>query len=169
MFYLLIQPSVNASSVSSPAPVNCDVLKTYLMRVPYVSDCLGNLNAFLKENGVSPAKVGSMPSVPTQLSDVTKHLPSLPPELREELYRIRLTQVPRNIIETLTELVPARSEGSGGLGRYLGLTGVSVPSVTGLSQSLASVPQKVSQIPTQARQYYDNIQRRLNSLMPQDA
>ena len=127
------------------------------MSVPYVSDCLGNLGAFLKENGVSPAKVGSMPGVPTQLSDVTKHLPSLPPELRQELTRIRLTRVPRNIIETLTELVPPRTEGSGGLGRYLGLTGVS-----GVSQRLASVP-------THVQRYYHNVQSRLNSLMPQDA
>ncbi|XP_059916263.1 cyclic nucleotide-gated cation channel beta-1-like isoform X1 [Gadus macrocephalus] len=151
-----------AAGEGSCAPVSCEVLKTYLMSVPYVSDCLGNLGAFLKENGVSPSKVGSAPA--QLLSDVTKRLPSLPPELRQELSRIRLTRVPRNVIETLTELVPA-----GGLARYLGLTAASLPSASALSQSLASVPQKVAAIPARAQQCYNNVQSRLNSLMPQDA
>ncbi|XP_056454703.1 cyclic nucleotide-gated cation channel beta-1-like [Gadus chalcogrammus] len=154
------------AAAEESAPVSCEVLKTYLMSVPYVSDCLGNLGAFLKENGVSPSKVGSAPA--QLLSDVTKRLPSLPPELRQELSRIRLTRVPRNVIETLTELVPARSEGSGGLARYLGLTAASVPSVSGLSQSLAAVPQKVAAIPARAQQYYNNVQSRLNSLIALD-
>ncbi|KAM3870092.1 uncharacterized protein ACN63O_005204 [Diretmus argenteus] len=65
-----------------PAPANCDAFKSCLMRIPYTSECLGNINAFFKENGITPPKIPPMPKLPTQLSDVTKHIPSLPPELR---------------------------------------------------------------------------------------
>ncbi|KAJ3596482.1 hypothetical protein NHX12_002889 [Muraenolepis orangiensis] len=147
-----------AAGEGGGAPASCEVLKSCLMRIPHVSDCVGNINAFFKENGLSSSKVSSMPSVSTRLSDITKLLPSLPPELRQELSGIRLTQVPRNILETLTELIPARSEGSGGPGRFLGLTIPSVPSVSGLSQRLAAIPQKLSQIPTEVQQYLRNIQ-----------
>ncbi len=98
-----------------------------------------------------------MPKLPTQLSDITKYLPSLPPELRQELSQIRLTQVPRNIAQTLTELLPKSSEGSVG------------PSLSGLSQSFSNVPQKLSQFPSLTQQYFLNVRNRLNSLMPQDA
>ncbi|XP_041651138.1 uncharacterized protein LOC121514833 [Cheilinus undulatus] len=91
------------------APVSCDAFKSCLMRIPHTSECLGNINAYFKENGISAPKIPPMPELPRQLSDVTKHLPSLPslpPELRQELSQIRLTQVPRNIAQTLTELMP---------------------------------------------------------------
>lgn len=141
----------------SLAPVSCDAFKNCLMRIPHTSECLGNINAFFKENGISSPKLPSMPKLPTQLSDVTKYLPSLPPELRQELSQIRLTQVPRSIAQTLTELLPRGPEGSAG------------PSLSTLSQSLSSVPQKLSQVPIRSRQYFLNIRNRLNSLMPQDA
>lgn len=127
------------------------------MRIPHTSECLGNINAFFKENGISPPKIPPMPTLPTQLSDVTKYLPSLPPELRQEFSQIRLTQVPRNIIQTLTELFPRDIEGS-----------VS-PTLSSLSQSLSNIPQKLSQFPSRTQQYFLNVQNRLNSLMPQDA
>lgn len=127
------------------------------MRIPHTSECFGNINAFFKENGISRPKLPSMPKLPTQLSDVTKYLPTLPPELRQELSQIRLTQVPRNIAQTLTELLPKSSEGS-----------VS-PSLSSLSQSFSDIPQKLSQFPSRTQQYFLNIQNRLNSLMPQDA
>ncbi|XP_044212762.1 LOW QUALITY PROTEIN: cyclic nucleotide-gated cation channel beta-1-like [Thunnus albacares] len=139
------------------APVSCDAFKSCLMRIPHTSECLGNINAFFKENGISPPKLPSMPKLPTQLSDVTKHIPSLPPELRQELSNIRLTQVPRNIAQTLTELLPRGSDGS-----------VS-PSLSSLSQSFSNIPQKLSQFPSRTQQYFLNVQNRLNSLMPQDA
>ncbi|XP_053175972.1 LOW QUALITY PROTEIN: cyclic nucleotide-gated cation channel beta-1-like [Scomber japonicus] len=101
-----------ASGDGCGAPVSCDAFKSCLMRIPHTSECLGNINAFFKENGISPPKIPSMPTLPTQLSDVTKYLPSLPPELRQELSQIRLTQVPRSIAQTLTELLPRDSEGS---------------------------------------------------------
>ncbi|XP_049929423.1 cyclic nucleotide-gated cation channel beta-1-like [Epinephelus moara] len=141
------------------APVSCDAFKSCLMRIPHTSECLGNINAFFKENGISTPKIPSMPKLPTQLSDVTKYLPSLPslpPELRQELSQIRLTQVPRNIAQTLTELLPKNSEGSVG------------PSLSSLSQSFSNIPQKLSQFPSRTQQYFLNVQNRLNSLMPQD-
>lgn len=98
-----------------------------------------------------------MPKLPTQLSDVTKYLPSLPPELRQEFSQIRLTQVPRNIGQTLTEILPKSSEASGG------------PSLSGLYQSCLNIPEKFSQVPRRTQQYFLNVQKRLNSLMPQDA
>ncbi|XP_062277552.1 LOW QUALITY PROTEIN: cyclic nucleotide-gated cation channel beta-1-like [Scomber scombrus] len=145
-----------ASGDGCGAPVSCDAFKSCLMRIPHTSECLGNINAFFKENGISPPKIPSMPTLPTQLSDVTKYLPSLPPELRQELSQIRLTQVPRNIYQTLTELLPRESEGS-----------VS-PNLSTISQSFSNIPQKLSQIPSQTQQYFINVQNRLNSLMPQD-
>ncbi|XP_029952812.1 cyclic nucleotide-gated cation channel beta-1-like [Salarias fasciatus] len=87
-------------------PASCDAFKSCLMRIPHTSECFGNINAFFKENGISPPKI---PKLPTRLSDVTKYLPSLPPELRQEFSQIRLTQVPRNIAQTLTELLPKNS------------------------------------------------------------
>lgn len=143
--------------VSSIAPVSCDALKSCLMRIPHTSECLGNINAFFKENGISAPKIPSMPKLPTQLSDITKYLPSLPPELHQELSQIRLTQVPRNIAQTLTELLPKSSEGSVG------------PSLSNLSQTFSNVPQKLSQFPSLTQQYFLNVRNRLNSLMPQDA
>lgn len=127
------------------------------MRIPHTSECLGNINAFFKENGISPPKIPSMPKLPTQLSDVTTYLPSLPPELRQEFSQIRLTQVPRSIAQTLTALLPSGTEGS-----------VS-PSLSGVSQSFSDIPQKLSQFPGRTQQYFLNVRNRLNSLMPQDA
>lgn len=127
------------------------------MRIPHTSECLGNINAFFKENGISRPKLPSMPKLPTQLSDVTNYLPSIPPELRQEFSQIRLTQVPRNIGQTLAELMPKSSESSDG------------PSLSALYQSCANIPQKFSQVPSRTQQYFLNIQKRLNSLMPQDA
>lgn len=143
--------------VSPLAPVSCDAFKTCLMRIPHTSECLGNINAFFKENGISRPKLPSMPTLPTQISDVTKYLPSLPPELRQEFSHIRLTQVPRNIGQTLTELLPRGSEGAVG------------PSLSSLYQSCSSIPQRFSQVPSRTQQYFLNVQKRLNSLMPQDA
>lgn len=143
--------------VSSLAPVSCDSFKNCLMRFPPTSECFGNLNAFFKENGISPPKIPPMPKLPTQLSDVTRHLPSLPPELRHELSHIRLTQVPRSIAQTLTELLPRGAEASAG------------PSLSGLTRSLSTVPQKLSQFPRRTQECFLNIRNRLNSLMPQDA
>lgn len=155
--YILPDCESAYTSVSSIAPVSCDAIKSCLMRIPHTSECFGNINAFFKENGISTPKIPSMPKLPTQLSDVTKYLPSLPPELRQEFSQIRLTQVPRNIAQTLTELLPKNSEGSVG------------PSLSSLSQSFSDIPQKLSQIPSRTQQYFLNIQNRLNSLMPQDA
>lgn len=98
-----------------------------------------------------------MPNLPTQLSDITKYIPSLPPELQQELSQIRLTQVPRNVIQTLTELFPKDSEGSVG------------PRLSNLSQNFSNIPEKLSQFPSQTQQYFLNVRNRLNSLMPQDA
>uniref|UniRef100_A0A3B4ZES2 Cyclic nucleotide gated channel subunit beta 1b n=1 Tax=Stegastes partitus TaxID=144197 RepID=A0A3B4ZES2_9TELE len=98
-----------ASEGQSIKPVSCDALKSCLMRIPHTSECLGNINAFFKENGISPPAIPPMPKLPTKLSDVTKYLPSLPPELRQEFSHIRLTQVPRNIAQTFTELLPKSS------------------------------------------------------------
>ncbi|XP_070763169.1 cyclic nucleotide-gated channel beta-1-like [Enoplosus armatus] len=137
-----------SSNADNAAPVSCDALKSCLMRIPHTSECLGNINAFFKENGISPPKIPSMPTLPTQLSDVTKYLPSLPslpPELRQELSQIRLTQVPRNIAQTLTELLPKSSEGSVG------------PSLSSLSQSFSNIPQKLSQFPSRTQQYFLNL------------
>lgn len=130
------------------------------MRTPQTSECLGNINAFFKENGISPPKIPPMPKLPTQLSDVTKYLPSLPslpPELRQELSQIRLTQVPRNIAQTLTELLPKNADGSVG------------PNLSSLSQTFENIPQKLSQFPSKTQEYFLNVRNRLNSLMPQDA
>ncbi|KAM9854306.1 uncharacterized protein ACBR49_002909 [Aulostomus maculatus] len=121
-------------NTNNTAPVSCDAFKSCLMRIPHTSECLGNINAFFKENGISRPKIPSMPKLPTQLSDITKYLPSLPPELRQEFSHIRLTQVPRNIVQTLTELFPAGSEGT------------VPPSLSSLSQSFSNVPQKLSQL-----------------------
>lgn len=143
--------------VSSVAPVSCDAFKSCLMRIPHTSECFGNINAFFKENGISRPKLPSMPTLPTQLSDVTKLLPSLPPELRQELSSIRLTQVPRNIAQTLTELLPKSSEGS------------VTPSLSGLSQSFSDIPQKLSQFPSRGQQFFAGIQNRISSLLSQDA
>ncbi|XP_023811822.1 cyclic nucleotide-gated cation channel beta-1-like isoform X1 [Oryzias latipes] len=139
------------------APVSCDALKSCLMRFPLTSECFGNINAFFKENGIPPPKIPSMPKLPTQLSEVTKYLPTLPPELRQEFSQIRLTQVPRSIAQTLTELLPKNQEGSGG------------PSLSDLSQRLSDLPQKLSQFPSRTQQYFVNVKNRLNSLLPQDA
>ncbi|XP_022605580.1 cyclic nucleotide-gated cation channel beta-1-like [Seriola dumerili] len=130
------------------APVSCDAFKSCLMRIPHTSECLGNINAFFKENGISPPKIPSMPKLPTQLSDVTKYLPTLPPELRQELSQIRLTQVPRNIAQTLTEILPKSSEGSVG------------PSLSSLSQSFSNIPEKLSQFPSRTQQYFLNLRSR---------
>lgn len=127
------------------------------MRIPHTSECLGNINAFFKENGISRPRLPPMPKLPTQISDVTKYLPSLPPELRQEFSQIRLTQVPRNISQTLSELLPKSSEGSEG------------PTLSSFYQSCSNIPQKFSQVPTRTQQYFLNVQKRLNSLMPQDA
>ncbi|XP_040894094.1 cyclic nucleotide-gated cation channel beta-1-like [Toxotes jaculatrix] len=130
------------------APVSCDAFKSCLMRIPHTSECLGNINAFFKENGISPPKIPPMPKLPTQFSDVTKYLPTLPPELRQELSQIRLTQVPRSIAQTLTEILPKSSEGS------------VRPSLSSLSQSFSNIPQKLSQFPSQAQQYFLNLRSR---------
>ncbi|TNN68253.1 hypothetical protein EYF80_021575 [Liparis tanakae] len=148
------QPITEEPITEQPAPISCDEFKSCLMRIPYTSDCLGNINAFFKENGISSSKIPSMPKLPTQLSDVTKFLPTLPPELHQEFSQIRLTQIPRNIAQTLTELMPKTPEGSVSLS---------------LPQSVVDIPQKLSQLPSQAQQYFLNIKNRLNSLMPQDA
>ncbi|XP_029378259.1 cyclic nucleotide-gated cation channel beta-1-like [Echeneis naucrates] len=140
-------------TVTEPVPVSCDALKSCLMRIPHTSECLGNINAFFKENGISPPKIPSMPKLPTQFSDVTKYLPTLPPELRQEFSQIRLTQVPRNIAQTLTEFLPKNSEGS------------VTPSLSSLSQSLSNIPQKLSQFPSRTQQYFLNVRNRLNSLI----
>lgn len=145
------------SPLSSIAPVSCDAFKNCLMRIPHSSECFGNINAFFKENGISSPKIPSMPKLPTQFSDVTKFLPTLPPELRQELSQIRLTRVPRNIAQTLTELLPKSSGGSVG------------PSLSSIAQSFSNVPQKLSQFPSRTQQYFLNVRNRLNSLMPQDA
>lgn len=142
---------------SSIAPVSCDAFKNCLMRIPHTSECFGNINAFFKENGISSPKIPSMPKLPTQFSDVTKYLPTLPPELHQELSQIRLTQVPRNIAQTLTELLPKSSEGSVG------------PSLSSISQNFSNIPQKLLQFPSRTQQYFLNVRNRLNSLMPQDA
>lgn len=139
--------------VSSVAPVSCDSFKSCLMRIPHTSECFGNINAFFKENGISAPKISSMPTLPTQLPDITRFLPSLPPELRQELSQIRLTQVPRNIAQTFSEFFPSGSGGSG----------------SGLTQSFSEIPQKISQFPSRTQEYFLNIRNRLNSLMPQDA
>ncbi|XP_069018492.1 cyclic nucleotide-gated channel beta-1-like [Embiotoca jacksoni] len=146
-----------AAGEGCDVPVSCDALKSCLMRIPHASEYLGNISAFLKENGISPPKLPSMPKLPTQLSDVTSYLPSLPPELRQEFSQIRLTQVPRNIIQTLTELWPKNEEGLVG------------PDLSSLSQSFSSIPQKLSEFPGRTQQYFLNVRNRLNSLMPQDA
>ncbi|AWP08847.1 putative cyclic nucleotide-gated cation channel beta-1-like [Scophthalmus maximus] len=65
------------------APVSCDAFESCLMRIPHTSECLGNINAFFKENGISPPKIPPMPKLPTQFSDVTKYFPSLPPDTLE--------------------------------------------------------------------------------------
>ncbi|KAM9376106.1 uncharacterized protein KZ484_008665 [Pholidichthys leucotaenia] len=65
--------------------VSCDAFKNCLKRIPFTSECLDNINAFFKENGITPPKIPPMPKLPTQLPDITKHLPSfpsLPPEIR---------------------------------------------------------------------------------------
>ena len=98
-----------------------------------------------------------MPKLPTQFSDLTQYLPSLPPELRQEFSQIRLTQIPRNISQTLTEWLPKSSEGSAD------------STLSSLAQSFSSIPQKLSQFPTRTQQYFSNVRNRLNSLMPQDA
>ncbi|XP_035983077.1 LOW QUALITY PROTEIN: uncharacterized protein LOC105931378 [Fundulus heteroclitus] len=139
------------------APVSCDSLKNCLMRFPPTSECFGNINAFFKENGISPPKIPPMPKLPTRLSDVTRLLPSLPPELRHEFSQIRLTQVPRSVAQTLTELLPRGAEASPG------------PGLSGLAHSLSTVPQKLSQFPRRTQESFLNIRNRLNSLMPQDA
>ncbi|KAK9517033.1 hypothetical protein VZT92_024929 [Zoarces viviparus] len=127
------------------APVSCDAFKSCLMRIPHTSECLGNINAFFKENGISIPKIPSMPKLPTQLSDVTTLLPTLPPELLQELSQIRLTQIPRNIAQTVTELLPKTSDGSVGLR---------------LPERLSNIPQKLSQFPSQAQQYFLNLRSR---------
>lgn len=127
------------------------------MRFPLTSECFGNINAFFKENGISPPKIPPMPKLPTQLSEVTKYLPSLPPELRQEFSQIRLTQVPRSIAQTLTELLPKGPDGSGG------------PGLSDLSQRLSDLPEKLSRFPSRTQQYFVNVRNRLNSLLPQDA
>ncbi|XP_037110360.1 LOW QUALITY PROTEIN: uncharacterized protein LOC119124460 [Syngnathus acus] len=141
------------------APVSCDAFKSCLMRIPHTSECLGNINAFFKENGISRAKIPPMPKLPAQLSDITKHLPSLPPELRQELSQIRLTQVPRDVARSLSELLPAASTATSSVGAGL----------TAAYQSLANIPQKLSQFPSRTREYLGNIRSRFNSLIPQDA
>ncbi|CAF98898.1 unnamed protein product [Tetraodon nigroviridis] len=62
------------------APASCDAFKSCLMRIPHTSECLGNINAFFKENGLSRPKLPSMPKLPTQISDVTNalELPNVP-------------------------------------------------------------------------------------------
>lgn len=125
------------------------------MRIPNVSECFGNLNAYFKENGITRPKIPPMPQLPTQLPNVTKYLPTLPPELRQEFSRIRLTQVPRNIAHTVSEYLPSSSEVSSGL--------------SSVSQRLSVIPQKLSQVPSRTQQYILNVQNRLNSLMPQNA
>ncbi|KAL4006106.1 hypothetical protein ACER0C_005819 [Sarotherodon galilaeus] len=75
------------------APVSCDAFKSCLMRIPFTSECLDNINAFFKENGITPPQIPSMLKLPTRLSDFTKYLPTLPPEIRQELSQIRLTQL----------------------------------------------------------------------------
>ncbi|XP_059190851.1 cyclic nucleotide-gated cation channel beta-1-like [Centropristis striata] len=102
------------TNADKAAPVSCDAFKSCLMRIPHTSECFGNINAFFKENGISAPKIPSMPKLPNQLSDITKYLPSLPPELHQEFSHIRLTQVPRNFVQTLTEILPKSSEGSAG-------------------------------------------------------
>ncbi|KAM4618196.1 uncharacterized protein ACJ7VT_007595 [Polymixia lowei] len=134
----------------SSAPASCDVLKSCLMRIPHASECLGNINAFFKENGITPPKIPPMPKLPSQLSGITKLLPSLPPELRQELSQIRLTQVPRNIAQTLSELLPTRSEGQNVSSQFLGLS--VPPQVSNLSQTLSTIPQQLSQIPRRTQQ-----------------
>ncbi|KAM7003457.1 uncharacterized protein LKV04_004510 [Tautogolabrus adspersus] len=89
------EPEEEATEEGCGAPVSCDAFKSCLMRIPHTSECLGNINAYFKENGISAPKLPSMPELPKQLSDVTKYLPSLPPELRQELSQIRLTQTSR--------------------------------------------------------------------------
>lgn len=156
--YICLHPPV-----SSVAPVSCDAFKSCLMRIPHTSECLGNINAFFKENGISPPKIPPMPKLPTQFSDVTKYLPSLPPELRQEFSRIRLTQIPRNIAQTVSELLPKGAEGAEGA------EGSADPALSSLAQSFSDIPQKLSQFPARTQQYFHNVRNRLNSLMPQDA
>lgn len=129
------------------------------MHIPHTSECLGNINAFFKENGISRTKIPPMPKLPAELSDITKHLPSLPPELRQELSQIRLTQVPRDIARSLSELLPAASTAASSVGSGL----------TAVYQSLSDIPQKFSQFPSRTQEYLGNIRSRLNSLMPHDA
>ncbi|XP_051808015.1 cyclic nucleotide-gated cation channel beta-1-like [Acanthochromis polyacanthus] len=154
------KPAEKVMSMSGPSPVSCDALKSCLMRIPHTSECLGNLNAFFKENGISPPAIPSMPKIPTKLSDVTQYLPSLPPELRQELSHIRLTQVPRNIAQTVTELLPKNTDGSVG------------PNLSGLSQSFsesfANIPQKLSQFPVRTQQYFKQQQQQQQKHNHQD-
>ncbi|KAF0041467.1 hypothetical protein F2P81_007365 [Scophthalmus maximus] len=151
------------SNLTEAAPVSCDAFESCLMRIPHTSECLGNINAFFKENGISPPKIPPMPKLPTQFSDVTKYLPSLPPELRQEFSRIRLTQIPRNIAQTVSELLPKGAEGAEGA------EGSADPALSSLAQSFSDIPQKLSQFPARTQQYFHNVRNRLNSLMPQDA
>uniref|UniRef100_A0A3P8U9I5 Cyclic nucleotide gated channel subunit beta 1b n=1 Tax=Amphiprion percula TaxID=161767 RepID=A0A3P8U9I5_AMPPE len=94
---------------------SCDTLKSCLMRIPHTSECLGNLNAFFKENGISPPTIPSMPKIPTKLSDVTQYLPSLPPELRQELSHISSSLSLRPAVNV--EDVDSDHEKGGGGGR----------------------------------------------------
>ncbi|KAF3854487.1 hypothetical protein F7725_022542, partial [Dissostichus mawsoni] len=52
-----ISEEAEEPTIKEPAPVSCDAFKSCLMRLPQTSDCLGNINAFFKENGISIPKI----------------------------------------------------------------------------------------------------------------
>ncbi|XP_028304111.1 cyclic nucleotide-gated cation channel beta-1 [Gouania willdenowi] len=67
-------------------PISCDAFKRCLMHIPHTSECLGNINAFFKENGISAPKVPSMPKSRRSVSFCLKpqwiHLPRVFPAFR---------------------------------------------------------------------------------------
>ena len=145
------------------------------MSIPHGPECLDSINNTLKENNITLPKVPPMPQFPTQLSQITQQIPSLPPELKEEYTHIgqRFTRYPRELYEEINLQLNQLNQQYPGLSRASQILPTQLSSLpqqlSNLPQHLSQLPQQIYQLPERAQQYYLNVQNRLNSLKPEDA
>ncbi|KPP80001.1 hypothetical protein Z043_100375 [Scleropages formosus] len=141
----------------------CLSVKSCLMRVPYVPECLDRFRQLLRENNISVPKLPPMPELPPQvvqfnqrlqphLAQFNQHLQPCLDQFSQKL-QPHLTQLKQQLQPPLAQLKPQLPQ-----------------QVTQLPQKLVELPQRVAQLPHLTRQRCLNIIHRLNSINPkQDA
>ncbi|KAL0968545.1 hypothetical protein UPYG_G00268230 [Umbra pygmaea] len=168
------QPDTTTKEEAEPAdegscgvPGSCDAIKRCLMRIPHVPACLDSFNNLLKEYNITPPKLPSVPHLPTSLSrftsQVTKLVPSLPPELSQEFsqYTRPFTQMSQRVSQ-LPQQISQLPQRMSQLPRQLQ---VQIPQVfpglptklPSLPQTLANIPSQIYNLPQRAGQTYTNV------------